>query len=412
MKIGALIVSFYLISAIQGFAQRVLIQGDTTNQISIDSTGYIERHPHDIPDETGLFIYAADGLEALRIYGSFRLLFAWDSKKNFHPYDLTQPTIPSGSNDFHYPNSTGTINMSRLGFDALIGSNKLSDMLIRIELDWKGDNEKFRIRHLFLRSQHWLVGKSWSSFNNVAYLIQGIDGRFAGGAIGTRPVQIRYYNQTNKWKYQFSAEYHKPTLIQPDTLGAESTIIIPGLAGKASFKTNYFDIMAAGVVRMNSVQFTSGDKRSQSQLAYGGLITAKLHLNEKNRLMTSAAGGTGMGGLMGDFAFVDIDLAYNPEIKEFENMLVYTVSLGFEHDWSKKFTSAFGGSILSSEKKSFFSDEYFLSGSKILANLFYRPASKTGHLLLGVEIEYAERRNIKAPENHTTRISSLLIYNF
>ncbi|MCK5207936.1 MAG: hypothetical protein KAQ79_07945 [Cyclobacteriaceae bacterium] len=36
-------------------------------------------------------------------------------------------------------------------------------MLFRIELDWKGDNKKFRIRHLFLLTKHWLIGKSWSS---------------------------------------------------------------------------------------------------------------------------------------------------------------------------------------------------------------------------------------------------------
>lgn len=71
--------------------------------------------------------------------------------------------------------------MSMIGFDALIGSHKLSDMLIRIEFDWKGDNEKFRIRHLFLRNENLLLGKTWSLFNNVSYLIQAIDGRFVEG---------------------------------------------------------------------------------------------------------------------------------------------------------------------------------------------------------------------------------------
>ena len=78
------------------FAQRVLIDSDSTISITIDSTGYVEIHPLDIPDETGLFIYSSDGREALRIYGSFRLLIGWDNKRNFHPYDLTQPTIPIG----------------------------------------------------------------------------------------------------------------------------------------------------------------------------------------------------------------------------------------------------------------------------------------------------------------------------
>ena len=412
MKIRNLIILFYFSASINLFAQRVLIPSDSTISVTLNSTGYTEIHPHDVPDESGLFIYTADGREALRIYGSFRLLLTWDDKKNFHPFDLTQPTIPTGVNDFYYPNSQATINMSRLGFDAMIARNKSSDLLIRIELDWKGDNEKFRIRHLYLRSEHWLVGKSWSSFNNVAYLTQAVDGRLTGGAVGVRPVQIRYYNQTEKWSYQFSAEYQKPTLIQPDTLGAQSDVIFPGFTGNVSYKTNSFDIMLAGVLRINRVQFTSDYNGSQSETGYGGLVAAKIHLNKKNRFMMSATGGMGIGGLMGDFAFVDIDLAFNPDDQKFENMGAFTAFLGYEHDWSDEFTSAIGGSILGSEEKSFFDGGYFKSGSKVLTNLFYKPSSKFGAFSVGVEVEYAERKNITSPSNNTIRVSSLVIYNF
>ena len=128
--------------------------------------------------------------------------------------------------------------------------------------------------------------------------------------------------------------------------------------------------------------------------------------------MFSVCGGTGMGGFMSDFAFVDIDLAYNPGTAEFENMMVYAGFLGFEHDWSKKFTSAIGGSMLGSEGKTYFDDGYFKFGSKILTNLFFKPASKSGDHSVGVELEYAERRNIASPSNNTIRVNSLLIYNF
>ena len=100
-----------MISIIQGFARRVLIQGDATKRINIDLTGYIERYPNGIPDENGLFICAADELEPLRKYRPICLLFVWDSKKNFHPFDLTQTTIPTGTDDFHYLNASGTINI-------------------------------------------------------------------------------------------------------------------------------------------------------------------------------------------------------------------------------------------------------------------------------------------------------------
>ena len=140
MKTGIFIIPLIFVTCINLLAQKVLIQDDATIQITIDSIGYQESHPLDIPDETGLFIYSANGLEALRIYGSLRLLAIWENKKNFHAYDLTQPTIPTGIDDYYYPHSIASINMSRLGFDAMIGSKKFSDMLIRIELDWKGDS--------------------------------------------------------------------------------------------------------------------------------------------------------------------------------------------------------------------------------------------------------------------------------
>ena len=191
-------------------AQKVILNGDAENKVTIDSTGYAEEHPLDISKNAGLFLYSKDGGEALRIYGSFRILSTFDNKKNFHPYDLTQPTIPTGDDDFYSPNSRWSVNMSRLGFDALIGSQKLDDVLIRIEFDWKGDNEKFRVRHLFIRNKNWLIGKTWSSFNNVSYLIQAVDGRFAGGAVGTRPAQVRYYNQVKRCNLHFLSRCRSP----------------------------------------------------------------------------------------------------------------------------------------------------------------------------------------------------------
>lgn len=412
MRITILLVLLSFLINICSYAQRVLLHGDTLNQITIDSTGYGENHPQDIPDEAGLFIYSRDGREALRIYGSFRMLSVWDNRKNFHAYDLTQPTIPTGAEDFQNSNSLWTLNMSRLGFDAMIGSNKLSDMLIRIEFDWKGGNEKFRIRHLFLRNKNWLLGKSWSSFNNVSYLIQAVDGRFAGGGIGTRPPQLRYYNQTNRWKYQFSLEYSLPSLVQPESLGAESINLIPNLATNISYENRFLNLMLAGVLRSNRVQYTKNETWNQNLAGYGGVLALKLDINQNNRLKSSAGGGVGIGGLLADFAYVPIDLAYNSSSQEFESVRAFTGFVGLEHDWSSQFTSSLGWGVTSAKEQSFFNDGFYKNGSKIITNLFYKPNAKLKHLVIAAEVEYAERRNIETPSNNTTRVSFLMIYDF
>ena len=412
MKFIVLIIPLVFFTNVLLMAQRVLVETDTSNQITLDSTGYVEIHPQDISEDAGLFIYSKDGREAIRIYGSLRLLTIWDNKKNFHAYDLTQPTIPTGQDDYHYPNSIWTANMSRLGIDALVGSNKLSDMLIRMEFDWKGDNEKFRIRHAFLRTESWLIGKSWSSFNNVAYLVQAIDGRFAGGAIGTRPMQLRYYNQFKNWKYQVSLEYSVPKVIQPNNISTEGAFLWPNLATNLSYEKDFFNFMVAGVIRSNRVQYTNNGNGSENHLAYGGALAAKLNINNNNRVKFSAGGGVGIGGLLGDFAFVPIDLAYNSNTQEFENVNVFTGYIGMEHDWSSQFTSSLGYGVTSAEEKAFFNNEFYKYGSKIIANLFYRPVAKLKHLVVAAEVEYAERRNIQTPSNNTTRTSFLIYYDF
>jgi hypothetical protein len=66
MKIAIPLVHFINL-ANYACAQRVLLTGDTTRQITLDSTGYAEEHPQDISEEAGLFIYSKDGREAIRI---------------------------------------------------------------------------------------------------------------------------------------------------------------------------------------------------------------------------------------------------------------------------------------------------------------------------------------------------------
>ena len=300
--------------------------------------------------------------------------------------------------------------MSRLGADALLSTEHLGDLLGRVEVDWKGDDEAFRIRHLFMRNRHWLVGQSWSSFNNISSVIQTIDSRFSGGAVGTRPVQIRYYDHFDRLTYQFSLEYLAPKLIQPDTLGAASTIVIPNVAGRLRVAPGPVELVVAGVYRTNQVHLADG--RSQTLPAYGGLVAVTWELGSRNRLKGGVGGGSGTGGMLGDFAFVNIDMAYDGTNQRFENVEAYTGFVGFEHDWSNEFSTSVGWGFANVGKQDFFPTGAYETGSKALANVYYTPRDKWERLRMAVEVEYAERQNIDAPSNETTRASALIIFDF
>ena len=186
---------------IQSNSQTIAVGTDSTEVITHDSTGYVEQHPLDIPDERGFFVYTKDGSKGIRFFGSFRMLVVMDDKQQFQPFQVDPPTIPTGEDDFKNLNSTWTPNMSRLGIDALLGIGNGKGVLVRFELDWKGTDEKFRIRHIFMRTQHWIVGKTWTSFTALPYLPQTVAGHMTGAASGYRTPQIRYYNKIGNWKY-------------------------------------------------------------------------------------------------------------------------------------------------------------------------------------------------------------------
>ncbi len=165
------------------------------------------------------------------------MLSVLDNKQKFHAYDLVPPVIPTGDEDFHNLNAVWTPNMSRVGFDTLVGGKSegrlfSQTLLIRMEIDWKGDTEKFRVRHIFVRSKNWLFGQAWSTMNNLAFLPLAVDGRSAGAGVGQRPPQIRYYTARQNWKYQVSLEYKKTTMIKPASLNAISQVVIPDLVGR------------------------------------------------------------------------------------------------------------------------------------------------------------------------------------
>ena len=230
--------------------------------------------------------------------------------------------------------------------------------------------------------------------------------------MGTRQPQIRYYNQKNNVRYQFGLEYQPTKLYGSDSLVAESIFSFPAFATKVDFKLGNLNLGIAGLVRTNRIQLNNDPDDRQLLGSYAGLLAAKYHLNKKFRIMAGVGGGQGVSSLLGDFAFVSFDQAYNGNTQLFENVGVVSGFFGLEHDWSPVFTSSFGYGLANIEAKSFFDPGEYNKGNKFLANLFYRPSKRLKSLILAVEGEYADRVNIDNSINNTLRFSALMIYDF
>lgn len=377
-------------------------------------TGRSIKAPLDIPDDTGLFIFSADGEKALRIYGSLRLRMVYDSNQTFHAFDLNIPDVPTGEDDFSDPNSTWTVFGSRLGMDVYLPTGVEKGVMGRLEVDWKGTDEKFRIRHLFVRGPSWLLGKSWTSVTNLHFLPKTVDGHYTGAGIGTRPPQIRYGSSAmdDRVKYQVSAEYQVPTLIKPDEVEAEAELLWPAIAGRVEYEHKRLLVGLGGVVRQNQVQFTGDEKKSQEELGYGAMFGALLNVTGRDRIKLSFNRMVGTAGYYADWSYQDIDLIYDPATDEFENTRAWGGLLGYEHDWSPSWSSTVSGGYIEVDNKSFQDDLAFSSGAKGLVSLWFTPVRKFQGVNVGAEVEYAQRKNKDSSENSTTRASILMYYDF
>jgi hypothetical protein len=407
-----IIIMFCLLLSEPFVGQTISLGADTSKVIMHDSTGYVEIHPLDIPDDRGLFVYSNDGTKALRIFGSFRMLFVMDDRQQFQPFHIDPPMLPTGADDFQDLNTTWTPNMSRIGMDALVGSNKDRGIMVRFELDWKGVDEAFRIRHMFMRTRHFIVGKTWTSFNALPYLPQTVCGHMTGAASGSRVPQIRYYNSKGNWRYQFSVEYQLASLIKPDSLEAMSRVYYPGLVGRFSYSGDWGQVGAAAILKPNRVKFTGDTKKTQTLMGYGANVGLKAIFKETNRVLFAAFAGSGMGSYIVDYSLTEIELIYNARTTEFENMNLFGGFLAYEHDWSKTFTSTFTGSYNSAQNKSYQEDLAFNYSYKLIVNLFYKPLKKLKGLVAGFEVLHTARFNKDNSSNNAVRFGLLFYYDF
>ena len=383
------------------------------DKVTHADSGHGDQHPLDVPDEAGLFIYSADGRKAVRVYGSGRVRAVLDDRQNFHPFDLNLPQVPTGEDDFEDLNSAWSVKESRIGLDALVARGEHGGALLRMEFDWKGTDEALRIRHLFFRTKHWLFGKAWATVSNVPVLPQAVDGHLVSAGLGSRPVQVRYYNRAGSLQYRVALEYSPPKLIKPDSLEAEGRVVIPKLAGRLTFENEMATLLLAGEVRPNRVQFTGESKEAQTLTGYGGVFAGKISFDKSNRLKFSANANLGTAGGMADFAFTNIDLIYDPATGEFENTEVYGGYLAYEHNWSKTLSSTIGIGYIDVRNKSFEPDLAFSRGYKPVVNLFFRPTKRSlKGLTVAAEVEYAHRTNVDNSKSRTTRVELLMYYDF
>lgn len=371
----------------------------------------LDTRPLDVPDDTGIFIYSKDHRKMFRIFGSIRALAIYDNRQNFHPYDLNIPQVPVGEADVKDWNQEWTINTTKLGFQGALQDY----FTVYGEFDWKGEGgDALRIRHMYMRNRHWLVGKHWTAFNTLKFLPLAIDSHSTSAHLGVRPVQIKYLGGSEMWNLQLALDNYQPKFEEPGSLDASARNIMPNLVGNVSYVQPWGMIRVAGMLSANKVRFSYADqpRTTSSDVGLGLMMGIRANLDEKNLIKAHIQRTAGNSQYNADYGFERYDMAFNPQTGEFENLKNWGGQLALEHRWTPTLTTTIGAGYMSLDTRSYQPGDTFDHGYKALVNLFYRPAAWLKGVTLAGEVEFAGQTTRDGSSGDTTRFSVLLYYDF
>jgi hypothetical protein len=216
----------------------------------------------------------------------------------------------------------------------------------KIEFDFLVTNQPFenervsnsylpRMRHAFVTIDNWLIGQTWSTFQDVVALPDNLD--FIGPAEGTvfnRQPMIRY----TRGGLQIALEQPE-TLITTQTGGRaplEGQDQLPDLVLRYNATGEFGHLTLAGIARQLRATDALTGNEDETAMGWGVSGSGKLKLGSRDDLRFMATYGDGVGRYIG----VNIvnDAALNPD-GNLETIETLSGFVALRHFWSEKWRS-------------------------------------------------------------------------
>lgn len=259
-----------------------------------------------------------------------------------------------------------------------------------------------RMRHAYVTWNNWLVGQTWSTFQDVAALPENLD--FIGPAEGTvfqRQPMLRY--TMDAW--EFALENPETTLTP---FGGGTRIVadddpLPDVVARYTHTMNNGYLKVAGLLRQLDYEIGDG---SDSATGFGISVSGK-HFIGRDDIRWMATYGDGIGRYFGVNTANDGVLDSNGNI---DTVRQFGAFVSYRHLWNPKWRSNLTLGYLDNDHDTALSgfdvtkDVYSLH-----ANLLYQPVEK---MTIGGEVIYAERELESGLDGDLTRFLFSMKYAF
>lgn len=241
-----------------------------------------------------------------------------------------------------------------------------------------------RLRQAYISYGDWLVGQTWSTFQNVGALPESMD--FIGVTPGTvfdRQPMIRYSSNG----FQIAAEQPETAVTTPAggrLLSGDDTL--PDIVARYNFSGDWGSVSAAGIFRSLNIADDDFGTGSDSAIGYGLSLAGRLNIGERDDFRFMATAGDGLGRYIGLNIVNDAALDMNGEL---DPIFTYSGFAAFRHFWTEDVRSTVAASYFRADNPVMLTGNLVTDESwNALANIVWSPASRFD---VGLEYMYAER---------------------
>jgi len=376
---------------------------------SMDSLGSKDIHPQDSPESRGLVIESKDKKLSIRFYGSARVYGSYDFNGLQGGTGFNISEIPVDEEVNNNETFYMTANVTRLGLDVkrktLVGNT-----LIKIETDFNGTDNKFRIRHAYGQTSHFIIGQTWTNFSDIETLPLTVDVDGPPTAVTVRNVLLKYYLDFKPgWRFRASIESPSVVIYIPDTVSIEAvTQNYPALSSNIKKDWEVVQIKAAGIINPISVRNLSGERGSL--LGRGALLSFNADISASSSLKFQGIYGNGIASFLNLADNSAFDVVLNPNDGEYQLTTCYGGYIAYNLSLFKEFLDmdlVYG--LVKLNMEDYFPDDSFKAGQYIALNGFF---STPEGFRLGVEYTYGYKKTKNGQNGNANRFAFTFYYDF
>ncbi len=279
---------------------------------------------------------------------------------------------------------------------------------------------EIRLRHAYVQVGQFLVGQTWSTFNDPASFAETLDFAQVNGESFVRQPQARWTSKpVSGFNFSVAAENPEGDISDntaPGTGRRTNSDNMPDLIGNVRYEQGWGHLQAGALYRQLKIEGDATDPTfNDTASGYGVNLSGKIKtpvINEKDNLKFQVNYGEGIGRYINDLQLTGTETfdaaidAGNDSIDPLEAMGGY---VSYQMVFSDKWRSNLTGGYVYVDQPGYQPATAMESTKYGAANLIWSPVSK---LDLGIEFLYGERKNNDGNEGDASRVQGSVRYMF